>query len=80
MTQQEQEADARAMVRRVFSTPEGKKVFVGLMLDLGLYSQATDQESVVKRNFAQFYLKERIGLYKAQDAAQVIELMLALGK
>lgn len=80
MTQQEQEADARAMVRRVFSTPEGKKVFIGLMLDLGLFSQATDQESVVKRNFAQFYLKERIGLYKAQDAAQVIELVLALGK
>ena len=80
MTVQEQEAEARAMVRRVFSTPEGKKVFVGLMLDLGLFGQATDAESVAKRNFAQFYLRERIGLYKAQDAASVIELMIALGK
>lgn len=80
MTVQEQEAEARAMVRRVFSTPEGKKVFVGLMLDLGLFSQATDAESVAKRNFAQFYLRERIGLCKAQDAASVIELMIALGK
>lgn len=80
MTQQEQEAEARAMVRRVFSTPEGKKVFTGLMFDLGLFREATDPDSVAKRNFATFYLRERIGLFKAQDAASAIELMIALGK
>lgn len=76
----EQEREARALVRRVFSTPDGIKVLTALLLDLGFFSQATDPESVARRNFAVFYLRERLGFTQAQDAASVVELMLKLGK
>ena len=77
---QMQSQEARALVRRVYSSPDGKKVLTALLLDLGLFEQSTDPEKVALRNFATFYLKERIGFKKAQDAVLVIELMLALGK
>lgn len=76
----EQEQQARAMVRRVYSTPEGKKVLSGLLLDLGLFGQGTDAESVALRNFAVFYIKERLGFRNAEDMNQLTELILSLGK
>lgn len=76
----EQEQQARAMVRRVYSTPEGKKVLAALLLDLGLFTQGTDAESIILHKFAVFYVKERLGFNNAEDMGQLIELILSLGK
>ncbi len=81
MTDKDKEKEeARAMVRRVYSTPDGKRVLTALLLDLGYFGQAESPGDVALRNFAAFYLKERVGFTKATDAVSVVELMLTLGK
>jgi hypothetical protein len=76
----QEQARARDLVRRVYSTPDGLKVLTALLLDLGLFSKATDADSMARRNFAIFYIRERLGFTQAQDAEELVKLLLQLGK
>lgn len=81
VTSEELEADLRTSFRRLFNTQDGKKVlYTMLVTDLGLFREAKNEEEMVLRNYASFFVKDRLGLIKASDALAVIGEILKLGK
>jgi len=74
------ERELRMMYRKVFSTPEGKKVFFSILSDLGFLAASQGEDRTALRNYAIFLIRERIGLNDANGFMDLISTILASAK
>lgn len=68
----------RALFRRVFSSPEGKRVLTAILADLGTFDRVPMEEgSVALRNYG-IRLMELTGLLDEMKIPAWVEMMLSL--
>lgn len=64
----EQVPELRRITRELYSTPNGAIVLSALLQDLHWTKETATSEQVALRNFAAYYLKERLGINLGHDA------------
>jgi len=64
----EAEKELQRITRAVYSTPEGAIVLSALLQDLCWNDEAQTLEQHALKNFATFYLKDRLGLKMGHSA------------
>lgn len=65
------------LYKRVFGTPEGKKVLFSILSDLKFMSETVSDADTALRNYAIFLIRERIGFNDAQGLVSLIETMIS---
>jgi hypothetical protein len=74
-SEKEQMVEIRALCRRVCGTEEGA-IFVTILLqDLGWNTEGETPKEIILRNFATYFLKERLGITK--DPLAVISTVMS---
>lgn len=75
-TDDEKEKEIQKIGRALFSTPDGA-IFLSIMLDdLAYNREAEDAEDEARRNYATFFLRERLGL--TRDSMAVTTALLKI--
>jgi hypothetical protein len=74
------ERELRYVYRKVFGTPEGKKVLFSILQDCRFLSEAATNEEVALRNYATTLVRDRIGIKDAQGMMSLVDTMIERGK
>ena len=67
------EEEVKRLMRRVFSTEDGKKVFNIILTDLYYFDLVRNDKEVTLQNFAKYFVNERLGI---KDTVAISNFML----